>query len=135
MAIIFSIGVSADRTDRRQILPFESELRGYFRGLSSLKGILPTGLTDLDPYGDTRFEGERLLQLEQQVEGLLSILEPLYRQERLSAELEPPRVVGLERDPAGAPCGRAGALHFLTSLKDLSRQAREKNLPLLALCD
>lgn len=135
MPITFAIGASAGERDAERVIPFEPELRRYLRNLSASKGILLTGLTDLDPYGDARFEGERLSALAGQVDGLLSILEPLYRQEALSPELEPPKVVGQETEPDGKPCGRAGVLHFLHGLKALSREAQERNLPLIALGD
>lgn len=135
MAITFAVSESAEELREEETLVFEPELCDYFRRVSILIGIAPPGLTRLDPYGDTFFEGARLFHLEREVDDLRSILEELYRKGGVSPELSPPERIGLETDPEGKPCGRNGVLQFLRALKALSQKARRKGRPLLAMGD
>lgn len=135
MAITFAVAESEEKAREGKALIFEPELRDYFRRVSIQIGIAPPDLTNLDPYGDTRFVGGRLFQLEREVEDLRSILEALYRKGGLQRSLEPPEVVGLETEPDGNPCGRNGVLQFLRALKELCQKARKEGRPLLAMGD
>lgn len=130
MAITFTIGSAPE-----EALLFEPELRDYFRRVSADGGIAAGELTDLDPYGDALFEGERLSRLERQADALLSKLEELYRRAVLPSALEPPEKIGLETEPDGKPCGRAGALQFLNALRGFCREARSSGRSLLAIGD
>ncbi|NKE71970.1 hypothetical protein [Candidatus Manganitrophus noduliformans] len=135
MAITFAVGESPENVHDEEALVFEPELRNYFRRLSIQIGIAPPDLTNLDPYGDTRFEGAGLFRLEREVDDLRSILEALYRKGGLAPSLEPPEMIGLETEPEGKPCGRNGVLQFLKALKTLSQKARKEGRPLLAIGD
>ncbi|GEM_PF-6519914 len=135
MAITFVIGVSPEKTRKETVLAFEPELRDYLRRVSAGGGVSADDLTGLDPYGDSRFEGERLSHLERGVGELLSMFEAMYQRTILPPEWEPPATVGLETEPEGKPFGRAGVLQFLRSLKKLCREAQKEGVVLLAIGD
>lgn len=135
MAITFAVAESVEEVRGEEALVFEPELRDYFRRVSIQIGISPPELTNLDPYGDTYFQGARLFRLERGVDDLRSILEELYRKGGLSRSLEPPEIIALESEPDGKPCGRNDVLQFLRALKALCQKARKEGRPLLALGD
>lgn len=135
MAITFAIGASPDRVRGDQALLFERELIDYFRSVSVYGGIAAADLIDLDPHGDTLFQGDRLSLLEREVDELLAVFERMFQRTVLPPELEPPEKIGLETEPGGKRCDRTGVLEFLWTLKDLCQEARREGLPLLAIGD
>jgi len=135
MAITFLIGENLATAPRGRFVVLDKEIHAYLAQMERRLGFPIASIADLDPYSVKVIRDDDLRQLEEQAAESLMKFEAIFATTPFPVDLEPPAQVGLEADPFGTACGKTGVLNFLREILDISREAEEHGLPLLAAGD